>query len=231
MGVIAQAIKHLVAAGVTDERLIQAISDMEAELYPARTARQDRNARYYDKHKERLKASETTEASEIKTPSPAETDQSVLNRLNASETSESDGDPSPLNPPSPSSTTITPYPPISPLPGVQGAQEAHPSPEPDFFGEVVSEKPAKAQRPTRFDAWCKQQSIDTLPEEWAEYARKSGLTEQQIAAEAEKFTDHWKQAAGTTSRKLDWPAAWRMWIRRTIEDNERKQQQQQRKYP
>jgi hypothetical protein len=36
--------------------------------------------------------------------------------------------------------------------------------------------------------------------------------------ETEKFCDYWKAAAGRTATKLDWPATWRVWMRRASED-------------
>lgn len=97
---IAIAVKHLIAAGVTGDQLVEAIAEMEASMAPAQeklTARQARNARYYKSRKERLKASEK--------------------RLNASETSYSDAKVSPASSPSSSSPPITPLittPPSSP---------------------------------------------------------------------------------------------------------------------
>ena len=35
--------------------------------------------------------------------------------------------------------------------------------------------------------------------------------------ETEKFMDHWKAASGATSRKKDWVAAWRNWMRNADE--------------
>lgn len=52
MSIIATALKHLIAAGVTGDDLVRAVAEMEAQsapAAPARTARQERNARYYQK--------------------------------------------------------------------------------------------------------------------------------------------------------------------------------------
>lgn len=59
MAVIAEAVRHLIAAGVSGDALVQAIEDMEAAELPQRTARQERNRRYYEKKasEKRLKAS------------------------------------------------------------------------------------------------------------------------------------------------------------------------------
>ena len=59
MAVIAEAVRHLIAAGVSGDSLVQAIEDMENASAPERTARQERNRRYYEKKasEKRLKAS------------------------------------------------------------------------------------------------------------------------------------------------------------------------------
>lgn len=102
MSVIATALKHLIAAGVSGDDLVRAVADMEAAAAPqtpARTARQERNRRYY----ERTKASER--------------------RLNASETSEQDASPLPLpsSPQTPQQPTPTPG---EILPARKGASKA-----------------------------------------------------------------------------------------------------------
>jgi hypothetical protein len=57
MSVIAAAIKHMLSAGMPHDAIVAAVADMEAAATPVRTARQERNKRYYDSQK-RLKASE-----------------------------------------------------------------------------------------------------------------------------------------------------------------------------
>lgn len=74
MSVIATALKHMLAAGMDHDAIVAAVEEMEREAVPAvpaRTARQERNRRYY----ERLKASES--------------------RLNQPESDLSDGTPTP----------------------------------------------------------------------------------------------------------------------------------------
>lgn len=61
MGVIAEAIRHMIAGGMSSEAIVIAVEAMEKASHPQRTARQERNSRYYSKKKEasenRLKAS------------------------------------------------------------------------------------------------------------------------------------------------------------------------------
>lgn len=99
MSVIATALKHLIAAGVSGDDLVRAVAEMEAAVAPtppARTARQERNRRYYEGRKSEGGASERLKPSE--------------KRLNASETSEQDASPLPLpsSPQTPQQPTPTP---------------------------------------------------------------------------------------------------------------------------
>lgn len=57
MGIIAEAVRHMLDAGMTAEAVVAAVAAMESASNP-RTARQERNRRYYAKASEkRLKAS------------------------------------------------------------------------------------------------------------------------------------------------------------------------------
>ncbi|HXF55654.1 MAG TPA: helix-turn-helix domain-containing protein [Hyphomicrobiaceae bacterium] len=54
-----------------------------------------------------------------------------------------------------------------------------------------------------------------VPDEWRTWAAKhSPANVARIAAEAEKFIDHWRATGG---RKVDWQATWRNWWRRACE--------------
>lgn len=71
MSVIATALRELMAAGITGEALVAAVERIEAAQAaaraPVRTARQERNARYYENRKARLEASEASESVLIQT--------------------------------------------------------------------------------------------------------------------------------------------------------------------
>lgn len=61
MGMIAEAVRHMMSAGMDPEAIVAAIGAMESANTPVRTARQERNARYYSRKKaseSRLNASE-----------------------------------------------------------------------------------------------------------------------------------------------------------------------------
>ena len=63
-----------------------------------------------------------------------------------------------------------------------------------------------------------------LPADWQpspkdiEFAVKEGLSHDAIQRESEKFRDYWHAATGQHSRKRDWSAAWRNWIRKAADD-------------
>jgi len=62
-----------------------------------------------------------------------------------------------------------------------------------------------------------------LPQDWEPgepgmaFAAQQGLTNGRAAAEVEKFRDHWAAKTGSDATKADWQAAWRNWVRRSIE--------------
>lgn len=66
-----------------------------------------------------------------------------------------------------------------------------------------------------------------LPPDWQptpdliEYARKEGLTDDQLQRELERFRNHWLGASGQRARKSDWAACWRNWILRAADDARR----------
>lgn len=59
-----------------------------------------------------------------------------------------------------------------------------------------------------------------LPADWqptadlVAYAAERGLD---VRAVTENFRDYWMARAGEKGRKADWPATWRMWVRRDAE--------------
>lgn len=57
-----------------------------------------------------------------------------------------------------------------------------------------------------------------LTDERRAYATREGINAER---EFEKFRDHWKQASGSSARKFDWDAGWRLWCRRAADDLKR----------
>jgi len=67
-----------------------------------------------------------------------------------------------------------------------------------------------------------------LPPDWKAseadiaYAQRKGLTPSDIQKAEEAFRDHWWARAGPAALKMDWPATWRTWIRRDLENAARR---------
>lgn len=79
--------------------------------------------------------------------------------------------------------------------------------------EIVEQKPAKQKRGSRLpEGWFPDESAVA-----AVRRRFPAVTQEWLAAEHEKFQDHWAAASGRTARKVDWNAAWRNWMRRSLE--------------
>ena len=92
--------------------------------------------------------------------------------------------------------------------------EPEPEPEPDQAA-ARGAPPSKRQTAERKGA--------RLPHDWSltagdiAFAAAAGLSRALIDAEAEKFKDYWIAIPGARGRKLDWPATWKNWIRRSAE--------------
>ena len=87
--------------------------------------------------------------------------------------------------------------------------------DPPAAGETPPPKRPKAQRGTRIP------DDFAVTEAMAEWARREvpGL----IGAgrgmyETERFIDYYRSASGANARKIDWPAAWRNWMRKADDD-------------
>ena len=64
-----------------------------------------------------------------------------------------------------------------------------------------------------------------LTREMREAARKElgeKISDEFFEAETRKFVDYWRAATGTNAKKLDWVATWRNWIRKAVDDANRK---------
>ncbi|WP_455476592.1 DUF1376 domain-containing protein [Bartonella sp. B41] len=51
-----------------------------------------------------------------------------------------------------------------------------------------------------------------------DFAIQEGLPPERVNFEIANFKDHWKVATGKNAVKRDWPATWRVWVRRTVEN-------------
>ena len=192
---IVAAIRSMLAAGLTIEQALIAAEAFEVQAPAAEelTARQARNARYYESRKERLKASEK--------------------RLKASETSESVLKVSPSLSPSSSSPPITPLittPPISPP---SKTREASPL---EILSECLSETTArdliahrKAKRSPMTPGAAK-----ALVKTFKAYGDAEGAAQAMMARGWTGFKAEWMAeqpragpAQGSTGRK-GWGALW-----------------------
>ena len=84
-----------------------------------------------------------------------------------------------------------------------------PTPRPPAVGSPPLPAKAKASAGTRLPAeW-------ELPAEWGEWARheRPEWDDAQIVRTSLKFRDYWHGLAGARSRKADWLATWRNWVR------------------
>ncbi|AQX19251.1 DUF1376 domain-containing protein [Bartonella sp. WD16.2] len=51
-----------------------------------------------------------------------------------------------------------------------------------------------------------------------DFAIQEGLPPELVRTEIENFKDYWRSSANPNAVKKDWPAAWRIWVRKKIED-------------
>lgn len=209
MTITAAIVRELIAAGLEGEALVAALERIEAASTPVRTARQDRNRRYYESRQAELQERARERKARLK---PSETPET---RLKPSETG---GDqavvPSSPGSPSPSPQTPNPLPliPLSPS-AREGAGAA------DLFGgEEIPDEPEepKAKPPPERKATRLPDDFELTPERF-EFARKERLSDEQIPREFERFRDHWLQASGRNAAKRDWDATWRNWVREAVD--------------
>lgn len=88
----------------------------------------------------------------------------------------------------------------------------HPTPSTPASNEATPERARK--RAARLpEGWMPRQDvIDQM---------RAECPQVHLEAEHRKFSDHWAAASGRTATKADWNAAWRNWIRRAAEHDQR----------
>lgn len=60
-----------------------------------------------------------------------------------------------------------------------------------------------------------------LPENWIPdeiFACSEGLSESDVAREADRFRDYWRGQPGQRGVKLDWNSTWKNWVRKAADD-------------
>ena len=77
-------------------------------------------------------------------------------------------------------------------------------------------------------AHAKQVNGSRIPDDWTpdhdgwSFAAEHLGSEGAVADELDKFRDYWRAVPGAKGRKLDWPATWRNWCRRSLDNKPRK---------
>ncbi|HEU5032714.1 MAG TPA: helix-turn-helix domain-containing protein [Spirillospora sp.] len=125
-----------------------------------------------------------------------------------------------------------------PLPDTPGRTTGHQrSPLPDTGGRVTPrELPENTgslrspgadvvpMRPSGQPSTSAQRRNGTrLPADWqpgpaeVAWARQQGFPDAWSIAQTEQFRDYWTAIPGARGRKLDWPATWRNWLRKSAE--------------
>jgi len=82
-------------------------------------------------------------------------------------------------------------------------------------GETDARAPTTTTRGTRIpDAWTPDPKL-------VEEMRDEGIPDAVARREILKFRDYWAAQPGVKGRKTNWPATWRNWLRRAVEDEPR----------
>jgi hypothetical protein len=213
MSIIASALKHMLAAGMTQEAILAAVAEMEAGLGKDETAERRRA-----KDRERKRNMKRNSAESADSKESAESSgkaQCTSSPLHGPLSFPQTPNLSPLNPP-----TTTP---------AEGAGEC------DFGSDGIENVEAEPvdDEPTATVIDLNEHLAETpkrgtrLPADWQpsekliETARKEGLSDAQIERELARFRDHWLAAAGRNATKRDWDATFRNWVREAADRQRR----------
>lgn len=98
-------------------------------------------------------------------------------------------------------------------------QNLHPTPAesaPVTVPEPTTNQPQKTSSSSVARATRIPDDFAVTPEmvEWARVKVPRLIAAGRGKDETDQFIDHWHQSSSPTARKLDWPAAWRTWMRR-----------------
>jgi len=88
--------------------------------------------------------------------------------------------------------------------------EPEPEPEPETDSLLVPEEPTPPPKKTKRGSRLSEDWEPTEKE--ITFARKEGLTDEQIIVEARKFKNHWLGKSGQAATKLNWYRTWENWI-------------------
>lgn len=82
----------------------------------------------------------------------------------------------------------------------------------------------KTERAERLKAFLGREGEGDTAQAWGRWALEQGLSAEEINAEMQVFCDYWHAQPGQKGVKLDWPATWRNWVRRTVEKKQREEE-------
>lgn len=190
---IAVAVKHMLAAGMGHEAIVEAISEMEEAAANTRaicSSQRSKAAERQARYRERKKRNETV------------TDRNGVTDCDVTSDGSGDHPSSPLVPPLSPTPPNPPYNPPTLPPEDLGAHADQNPPD-----------PPKRRRTAKQNGSRIAENWQPSPKDLA-FATKHELTPQEIEDEADRFRDHWKSTPGKDGRKLDWEATWRNWITR-----------------
>ena len=93
-------------------------------------------------------------------------------------------------------------------------RQCQPEPEPEPYKK--EEAKASSKKGSRLPRdW-------SLPQEWSDWALAQGMDELSSRREADRFRDYWVSAPGQRGVKLDWQAVWRNWVRKWMDERDRR---------
>jgi len=92
--------------------------------------------------------------------------------------------------------------------------QCQPEPEPEPYKK--EEAKASSKKGSRLPRdW-------SLPQEWSDWALAQGMDELSSRREADRFRDYWVSAPGQRGVKMDWQAVWRNWVRKWMDERDRR---------
>lgn len=87
--------------------------------------------------------------------------------------------------------------------------------------ETDTESDTESDTEGKREAKASPKKASRIPEDWQPdevFAIREGMTAEEIRKHSERFRDYWKAQPGSKGVKADWPATWRNWVRKAVED-------------
>jgi hypothetical protein len=191
MGIIATAVRHLMAAGVAGEDLLRAIEEMEgAAPQPSTERKRSTAAIRQQAYRERMQASQNV-TRDVTCYGSEDASQTITEASHVTFVT---------------SQSVT---------GYGSDDEENPAPNKSPQTPKINPTP-QAHTRTHTREGTRLPADWTLPDDWREFASTDrGWNEADITGEAEQFRDYWLGKPGKDGRKADWHATWRNWVRRS----------------